>query len=137
MKSKNLLWISMAMLAALLLACAPVPLAFPPGTNGPRVPVGDAVWLQKRLTQCADEWQEWVANKYAPLYKVPWEENAAYNLNLMEQGIVQFYSDRGITIRDIRLVELPPEPACEACNCPGSKRLEIFTDEVSYFLGQG
>ncbi len=125
------------MLVLLVAACTNIaPPAPPTPISSAPSPVG--AWLEKRLTQCAEEWQEWVANENAQKYK-PWnsEGNSEYNTKLMTDAIVAFYTEDGISITDIELMLLPSEPQCEACNCLSDKVLRIKTDNPDYFIAQG
>ena len=83
------------------------------------------VWVEKQLTQCNEEWQEWVYTNYES--------------ELRDQGIIDFYSDKEITIFNIRRTRTNLGEACEACSCLSSTKLflQISNEDKDYFLAQG
>lgn len=109
-----------------------MPLQPPP----PIDPIGGS-WVEKRLTQCAEEWQEWVGQQNQDKY-LPWsEENLAINTRLTTDAIVAFYAQKNIGIENIELSNLPPEGHCLACNCLSDQVLRIQTQQSDYFIAQG
>jgi len=91
----------------------------PPSTTT----AGDVVWLQKQLSQCSEEWQEWVFNRNRDAYKYPWNDNLKYNDNLLMEGVIAYYATKGIAIDDIRYEHLPPQIHDSACSSPSDDKL--------------
>lgn len=94
-------------------------------------------WVYKQITQCAEEWQEWVYEKNKDEYRQDWEENKDYNVSLKKDGIKQFYQERGISVLDIRYEkELDPGEFCEACDCLSGATLHflVLDADKNYFL---
>ena len=96
-------------------------------------------WISKQITQCAEEWQDWAQEKNKEGYKQPWEENKEYNIGLIEQGIKEFYQEKGIIIYDIEYEELEPEIHCLACDCLSDIKLHVLVSnkDITYFLELG
>lgn len=91
------------------------------------------VWIEKHLTQCAEEWQVWVSEKGVNPYKF-WGEDT----DTIKEFIKEFYSGKGIVILEIKESKVQAEP-CEACNCLDDVKLhlQIYEKDKDYFLNQG
>ena len=83
------------------------------------------VWVEKHLTQCAEEWQGWVYSNY--------------DSKSRDQGIIDFYSDKGITIFNIERERINVGIVCQACDCSSGTKLflQISDEDKDYFLEQG
>ena len=83
------------------------------------------VWVEKQLTQCSEEWQEWVYTNY--------------DSESRDQGIIDFYSEKGITIFNLKKARTNLGEVCEACDCLSSTKffLQISDDDKGYFSEQG
>ncbi len=76
-------------------------------------------WVQKKVTQCDDPWD----NPSSKVYADEWRQkhsNLSTNLSMDEYIITRYFGDRGIEIYQIKLVEgIYPSQSCEGCGCGG------------------
>lgn len=95
--------------------------------------------INKQITQCAEEWQEWVYARNEKLYKRPWPGNRDYNNRLKADGVKEFYKEKGVVLYDAKFEELEPEGHCEACNCLSDTVLYLSIPgvDLDYFLKLG
>ncbi|MFH1408329.1 MAG: hypothetical protein ABIH34_00315 [Nanoarchaeota archaeon] len=101
-----------------LVSCTPIAQT-PPGQ----------VWMEKELTQCAEEWQRWVFDNFQDDPRMAMSASYARN-EMMADGFVAYYQEQGITIAEIKVEEINYYGVrCEACNCLGSTRFKILIDE--------
>jgi hypothetical protein len=92
------------------------------------------VWVQKSLTQCAEEWQH--DEYYSAIGKSMGEER----INKKTDFIIEFYSKKEIMVYEIKYMDpWGPGSACEACTCLSGYELYLWIDEIDqdYFINLG